>query len=99
MITNDNNRENLTPRESILMSHEDEQEKRQYDYALRTKEMELEEKRLENNVAIWFKIPIMIVDLPRLILRLPLLPFIGIALTICIAKGKEPSERFWKLLG
>lgn len=76
--------ETLTPREYELQQYEKEMFEKQAAF-------QLEIAKLEAKWASWFKIPVTII-------KLPVYCLFAIGFIIAIAKGKEPSENFWKFM-
>jgi ABC-type sulfate transport system permease subunit len=76
--------DNLSPREYETMNYEKEMFDRQAAYHLELTKYE----------AKWTSL----LKLPVTIIRLPIYVVFAVAYCICVAKGKEPSENFWKLM-
>ena len=83
--------DNLTPREHEQMRYEEEQEKRQIEYATAMKDKEIELAKMEAKWSAWLRIPI-------LILKMPVLLVLGLAYIVHAIRGIEPSENFWNML-
>lgn len=81
----------LTPRESVMMQAEQEENAFNRQYTIDMKKLEIEQQQLEAKWASWLKIPITIILLPvKLVL--------GIGLAVSIAIGKDIPEKYWDLL-
>jgi len=81
----------LTPREYEEMRYQEEQEKRQIEYNLQIKKLDIEVRKIEAQWKTWFKIPLYI-------LKLPLIVLLGLAYIVHVLMKSEPSQDFWKLL-
>lgn len=92
----------LTPRESVLLEHDTEEQRLAREHAVRIKQLELELarekykadielKRLEAKWSSWLRIPIIIIELPVLLI-------LAVGYIVDSIRGLEPSKDFWKLL-
>lgn len=81
----------LTPREYELMQHEKEEQNATREHAIRMKELEIENIRVEMKWQRLFSIPISIINLPVRVIA-------AFALLVSYARKHEPSESFWKYL-
>lgn len=91
----------LTPRESIILEHETEEQRLAREHAVRMKELDvelaktnhaanIELKKLEAKWSSWLK-------LPALIIKLPVLILLSFGYWLDSVRGSEPSKDFWKL--
>lgn len=76
--------EQLTPREYETMAYEKEMFEKQAAY-------QLELAKYEAKWSSWLKLPITII-------KLPVYCLFAFGYIIAVAKGKEPSENFWKFI-
>lgn len=75
----------LTPRESILMEYEKEENRLSREFALAMKEREIELTKFEAKWASWLRIPMTLVKLP---LVFPWVIIVGIAYVISVYRNK-----------
>jgi hypothetical protein len=92
----------LTPRESIILEHDTEEQRLAREHAVRMKQLELELarekhaadielKKLEAKWSSWLRIPITIV-------KLPIYLILSFGYLLDSIRGNEPSRDYWKLL-
>lgn len=100
MLTAENTQ--LTPRESVLMEHESEENRLAREYAIKIKELEIELakeehtaeielERLKSKWGTWLRLPVLVIKLPLFIL-------LGFAYICSMFTKKEMPKRFWDLL-
>lgn len=89
----------LTPREHLMMENEKEGTLAAYEHQITLKrldtEAKIELKKLELAIR---QEEARLNRVPLLLLRLPILPFLGIAYIITSLKGRPAEARFWDLL-
>jgi hypothetical protein len=96
----------LTPRESILMEQEVEENKRAREHELAVKKLELESRAELKRLEVDLLAKRLLIQQegsrlrrwPVLLLRLPLLPFVGLVLLFTIPLHRELPAEFWELL-
>lgn len=86
-----NQPEQFTPREAETMRYEAERADKEMAFGMEMKKLDIEVQKIEAKWSVLLKIPIIIVKLPLLIL-------LGIGYIIHAIRKIEPSENFWKLL-
>ena len=81
----------LSPRESLLMEAEKEEARlaREHDLAVRRLELELTKVEMK-----WTQV----YRIPTLIIKLPVYFLLGIAYVVGMARGIEPSDKFWDFI-
>lgn len=81
----------LTPRESLLMQHETEENEKARTFEVEMKKLDLEFQKLEARWKSWLRIPMAIVKLPVGIV-------LAVGYVIAVARGKDVSQNFWDFL-
>jgi hypothetical protein len=81
----------MTPREREEFKQEKEAAQMQIDYQLQAKQLDLEVAKIEARWSVLLKIPIIIV-------RLPILILFGIALIISVITKKDLPKEFWDFI-
>lgn len=85
-------RDTFSPREQIQMEYDERMLDKQIAHAREIKELELEAVKFESKWSVLFKIPLMIIKLPVLLL-------LGVGFIVgSFKEDYEPSESFWNLL-
>jgi len=82
----------MSPKEREEFEQEKEFALMQSEHSIRIKELELEVAKIEARWSVLFKIPL-------LIIKLPVLMLFAIAYIVAVARGKEPSKDFWDFIG
>lgn len=73
------------------MNHEKEMWEKQATHSLEIKRLDIEAAKLEAKISAWFKLPLVIVKLPLLMLLI-------IPLSIYAARKQEVPENLWGIL-
>lgn len=86
-----NGGDTLSPREWAQFNNDKEVMERQMEHALRMKDRDIEVQKLEAKWTALFRIPVLIV-------KLPVLMILGVAFCIAVARKHELSESFWNYM-
>lgn len=81
----------MTPRERQLYDQEREMFELQAINAKELKELDIKASIIEAKITSWFRLPVLIVKLPVMLVM-------AVGYCIAVARGKEPSDKFWQYM-
>lgn len=90
-MLNANTRDTMSPKEREEFEQEKEAAQIQIEYQLRTKELELEVTKIEARWTVLLKLPMLIVKLPVMLL-------FGLALIVSVITKKDLPREYWNYL-
>lgn len=85
------NNDQITPREYETWRHDQEAWEAQAAHQVELKKLDIEVQKLEAKWTALFRIPVLIV-------KLPVLMILGVAFCIAVARKHELSESFWNYM-